>query len=172
MTVNEPLTLATDSVLAVASAIFGVRLWRRGNRAWAMAFFFTAAGSLAGGLYHGFGGTWIWIATVYCIGAAGLFLLLPFLRLTAMAIFAAYGAWMVVHYSDFRWVIADYGLTMLLLLIVMRSRWMTASVLVSIAGAVVQQAPIAFHNDLYHALQLVALWLLYRAAPATSSSVR
>jgi uncharacterized protein DUF6962 len=51
---------------------------------------------------------------------------------------------------------------------VMRSRWMTAFVLVSIAAAVVQQTRIPFHNDLYHAIQLAGLWLLYRAGSFTT----
>ncbi|HSP14981.1 MAG TPA: hypothetical protein VLV78_09535 [Thermoanaerobaculia bacterium] len=163
MRLNEPLTFLTDAILAAAAATFGVLLWRRGNRPWAIAFFFTAAGSFLGGTYHGFGGTWIWIATVYCIGLASLFLLLPFLRVTAIAIFLVYAAWMTLHYDKFVWVIVDYGVTMLLLVIVMRSRWMTASLLASIAAAIAQQTPIPFHNDLYHAIQLAGLWLLYRA---------
>ena len=45
MTINEPLTLATDYMLTIASVIFGVLLWRRGVRLWALAFFFTACGT-------------------------------------------------------------------------------------------------------------------------------
>jgi uncharacterized protein DUF6962 len=168
MTIREPLTLITDYVLAGAAAIFAILLWRKGNRPWSVAFFLTAAGSLLGGTYHGFGGTWIWIATVYCIGLASLFFLRPFLPRTAIAIFLVYAAWMTVNFDRFLWVIVDYGITMLLLMIVMRSRWMTAFVLVSIAGAVVQQTRIPFHNDLYHAIQLAGLWLLYRAGSFTT----
>lgn len=169
--IHEPLTLITDSILAIASAVFGVLLWRKGNRFWAAGFFLTAAGSFLGGTYHGFGGMPVWIATVYAIGLASLFFLWPFSRTAAAAIFIVYAAWMTVHYDDFKWVIADYGITIVLLAIIMRSKWMTAFVLVSIAGAIVQQMPIPFHNDIYHAVQLFGLWLLYRAGvimiPAT-----
>ncbi len=163
MTIHEPVTLITDFILAIASAIFGTLLWRKGNRFWAVAFFFTAAGSFLGGTYHGFGGIPIWIATVCSIGLASLFFLWPFSRIAAAAIFVVFAAWMTVHYNDFKWVIVDYGITIVLLAIIMRSKWMTAFALVSIAGAIVQQMPIPFHNDIYHAIQLFGLWLLYRA---------
>ncbi len=167
MTVHEPVTLATDYLLAIASLIFGALLWRRGNQLWALAFFFTACGSFFGGTFHGFGGEVWWKLTVYSIGAASLFLLAPFLRVIAIAIFVVYAVWMTIH-DSFAFVIADYGITLLLLAIVVivrwspMCRWVIGSVVVSVIAAIVQQAPIAYHNDIYHAIQLVALWLLYR----------
>lgn len=172
--ISEPLTLATDYMLTIASVIFGVLLWKRGVRAWALAFFFTACGSFFGGTFHGFGGATIWKATVYSIGLASLFLLLPFLRVVAIVIFVIYGAWMTVH-DNFVWVIADYGVTLLLLAAVMivrrsaMSPWVLGSVVVSVVAAIVQQATIAYHNDIYHVIQLVALWLLYRGGTLMSS---
>ena len=176
MMINEPVTVATDYVLTLASLIFGGLLWRRGVRMWAIAFFFTACGSFFGGTFHGFGGTAVWKATVYSIGLASLFLLLPFLRVVAITIFVAYAAWMTVH-DDVLWVIVDYGVTLLLLAIVVTvrwspmSRWVLLSVVVSVIGAVVQQAPIAYHNDIYHVIQLAALWMLYRAGTLMTSDV-
>jgi hypothetical protein len=177
---NEPVTLVTDYILAIASAIFGVLLWRRKppapHRLWALAFFFTAAGTFFGGTYHGFGGAAWWKATVYSIGLASLFLLAGATRnraVRAIAVvgFAVYAIWMVNH-DDFLFVIIDYGATLIAVTIVqiaawMRDRapsapWVIGSVIVSIIAAVVQQAPIPFHNDVYHAIQLLALWLLYR----------
>ena len=174
MTINEPITMATDYMLAIASTIFATLLWRRGVRLWAMAFFFTACGSFFGGTYHGFGGAAIWKATVFSIGLASLFLLLPFLRVVAITIFAVYAVWMTTH-DGFGWVIADYGVTLLLLTAVMimhrspMSRWVISSVIVSVVAAIVQQAPITYHNDVYHVIQLVALWLLYRGGTFMSS---
>lgn len=174
MTVQEPITLATDYMLAIASIIFGVLLWRRNVKAWALAFFFTAAGSFFGGTFHGFGGQGWWKLTVYAIGAASLFLLMPFMRVVAIVMFVVYAAWMTVH-DDFLWVIIDYGASLLLLSAVMiirwspMSRWVLSSVVVSIVAAVVQQAPIAYHNDIYHLIQLVALWLLYRGGTFMTS---
>lgn len=175
MTINEPITLATDYMLAIASTIFAILLWRRGARFWALAFVFTACGSFFGGTYHGFGGNAIWKATVYSIGIASLLLLLPFLRVAAIVIFVVYAAWMTTH-DGFGWVIADYGVTLLLLtgvMIVRRSpmsRWVIGSVIVSVVGAIVQQAPIAYHNDIYHVIQLFALWLLYRGGTLMNSA--
>ena len=175
LVVNEPITLATDYMLAIASMIFGILLWRRGVRPWAIAFLFTACGSFFGGTYHGFGGAAIWKASVYSIGLASLFLLMPFLRVTAIVIFAVYALWMTTH-DGFGWVIADYGVTLLLLTAVMilhrlpMSRWVIGSVIVSVVAAIVQQAPIAYHNDVYHVIQLAALWLLYRGGTFMSSA--
>ncbi len=172
MLIQEPLTLATDSILAAASLVFGVLLLRRGNRTWAIAFFFTAAGSFCGGIYHGFGGEIWWKAMIYAIGGASLFLLAPFMRIVAFAIFFAYAAWMTVH-DSFLWVCVDYGITLVLLLFAYRSRWVVASVAVAAVAVAFQQAPIPFHNDVYHAVQLVAMWLLYRAGTVmTTETVR
>jgi uncharacterized protein DUF6962 len=175
MTINEPLTLATDYMLAIASTIFATLLWRRNVRFWALAFVFTACGSFFGGTYHGFGGAGMWKATVYSIGLASLFLLLPFLRVVAIVLFAAYAMWMITH-DSFAWVIADYGITLLLLTAMMMIRWspmsswVIGSVVVSVVAAIVQQAPIAYHNDIYHVIQLVALWLLYRGGTLMNSA--
>ena len=53
--------------------------------------------------------------------------------------------------------------------------WAATSNSSTIIAAVVQQAPIPYHNDVYHAIQLVALWLLYRGGtfmtPATERSM-
>lgn len=172
---NEPLTLATDYLLAIASIVFGSLLWKRGNRFWALTFFFTACGSFFGGTFHGFGGEAWWKLTVYSIGAASLFLLMPFQRVAAIVMFVVYAAWMTVH-DSFLYVIVDYGLTLLLLAVIMiirpkpMSRWVLGSVGVSVVAAIVQQAPIAYHNDVYHVIQLVALWLLYRGGILMTSS--
>lgn len=172
MLINEPLTLTTDYILAAASITFGILLLRRRNRVWAVMFFFTAAGSFFGGTFHGFGGEVWWKLTVYAIGLASLFLLLPFLRVVAIALFIVYAVWMAVH-DSFLWVVIDYGVTLVLLLFAYRSRWVVASVIVSVVAAIVQQAPTPYHNDIYHVIQLVALWLLYRAGTLmTSATVR
>ena len=117
MIINEPITLATDYMLAVASTIFGVLLWRRGGRLWALAFFFTACGSFFGGTFHGFGGEAIWKATVYSIGLASMFLFIGAtasraLRAIAVALFVVYAVWMVTH-DDFVYVIIDYGISLI-----------------------------------------------------------
>ena len=175
MSVSEPMTLATDLMLTVAALVFAVRLWRV-HRMWALAFLFTAAGSFFGGIHHGFAPHFtpvaslaLWKATLFSIGIASFFLLMGSHR--RLAVFAVvklivYLSWMITH-DQFMYVILDYGLTLLIVGIVVRTRWVMASIVVSVIGALVQQSGFALHrhfnhNDLYHVIQLVALWLLYR----------
>ena len=87
MSIHEPMTVATDYLLAVAATIFGVRLLRAGAKMWALAFFATAVASLLGGTYHGIAWEPLWKPTVYAVGLASLFLLAGLGR--AFAIFGA-----------------------------------------------------------------------------------
>lgn len=189
MTIHEPMTMATDYMLCIAAAWFGFRLWRSDVRPWSLAFFFTAAASFLGGSYHGFAPHhWLWKATVYAIGLASFFLLSGavvasvngaahrVLMTVAVAKFMAYATWMITH-DNFLNVIVDYGASLLLvaglqLYAWTRRRaesapWVLASIGVSVIAAAVQQSRLTPHpnfnyNDLYHLIQLVALWLLYR----------
>ena len=175
MHIHEPATLATDYMLTVAAAIFAARLWRT-NRMWALAFLFTAFGSFLGGTYHGFApqlaplaSAALWKCTTIAIGLASFFLLAGSeRRLSAFALvkFIVYASWMIAH-DDFIWVIADYGVTLLLVGIVVRTKWVIASILVSVLGAIVQ---ISGNNVVYHLIQLVALWLLYRGGKVMNRS--
>jgi hypothetical protein len=181
MTVHEPMTLATDYLLTVAAAVFAIRLWRT-NRMWALAFLFTAAGSFFGGTFHGFAQTMhplaaasLWKATIFSIGLASFFLLAGSghaLAVVAIVKLVVYASWMITH-DAFVWVILDYGVTLLLVGVAQLARrgpsmpWVIGSIVVSVAGALVQQSGFALHrhfnhNDLYHVIQLVALWLLFR----------
>lgn len=96
---------------------------------------------------------------------------------TAGAVLAAYLAWMIVH-DEFRFVIYDTALAMLLLfglsLHAYRAGargagWLLAGIAVSAAAAGAQYARISLHpsfnhNDLYHVVQTVAMYLFYRGA--------
>ena len=183
MSVSEPMTLATDLMLTVAALVFAVRLWRV-HRMWALAFLFTAAGSFFGGIHHGFAphltpvaSLLLWKATLFSIGFASFFLLAGSHRkaaVFAMVKLVVYIGWMITH-NNFVWVIVDYALTLLIVGIVVRSRWVIASIVVTVIGSLVQQSRFALHphfnhNDLYHVIQLVALWLLYRGGLAMKSS--
>ncbi len=101
--------------------------------------------------------------------------------------FLLYAGWMATH-DAFRFVIYDYGLAMLAVLLLqlpglLRRRpaagWIAAGILVSFAAAAVQALRLAphpsfNHNDLYHIIQIGAFYLLYRGgrllqdAPAVS----
>jgi hypothetical protein len=189
VTVHEPMTLATDLLLTIAAFIFALRLWRV-HRMWALAFLFTAAGSFFGGIHHGFGplmtpllSLTLWKATLFSIGLASFFLLMGSgraLAVIAIVKLVVYMSWMITH-NEFVYVIADYGLTLLIVGIVQLVRrgpstpWVVGSIIVSVAGALVQQSGFALHqhfnhNDLYHVIQLVALWLLFRGGRASSAS--
>jgi hypothetical protein len=89
-----------------------------------------------------------------------------------------YAAWMLRH-DDFVWVILDYGGSMVVALALHAAAWwrrrepaapwIVAAILVSFAGAAVQAGGLALHqhfnhNDLYHVIQLVGLYLFYRGA--------
>ncbi|HKR65676.1 MAG TPA: hypothetical protein VJZ00_18235 [Thermoanaerobaculia bacterium] len=181
MNVAEPMTLATDYLICVIAIVFGVRLWRV-FRPWSLAFFFTAAGSLFGGTFHGFGGFAMWKATIFSIALASFFLLSGCGRvLTSIGIvkLVATMSWMIAH-DDFQWVILDYGISLLLVGIWIRVRprsapWVWGSIAVSVLAALVQHLgfsphPHFNHNDLYHVIQIVALWLLYRGGLLMTSS--
>jgi hypothetical protein len=189
MTIHEPMTLATDYLLTIAAAVFAMRLWRT-NRQWALAFLFTAAGSFFGGTYHGFGpvvgvltAAVLWKLTVFSIGLASFFLVLGSgraLLLVALVKLIVYMSWMTVH-SDFVWVVIDYGIALLIVGVVQLVRrgpstpWVIGSIVVSVLAALVQMSRLTLHqhfnhNDLYHLIQLVALWLLYHGGKLTNPS--
>jgi hypothetical protein len=181
MTIHEPMTLATDYLLTIAAAAFAIRLWGT-NRQWALAFLFTAAGSFFGGTYHGFGpvvnvltSIVLWKLTVFSIALASFFLVIGSSRkllLLALVKLIVYMSWMTGH-SEFLWVIIDYGIALFIVGIVQlgwrgpSTPWVIGSIVVSVIGARVQMSRLTLHehfnhNDLYHVIQLVALWLLYR----------
>jgi len=179
---HDPVALLTDALLGIAAWVFAVRLWRV-HRMWAVAFVFTGLGAGFGGVFHGFGDQWLllWKATTFSVGLASFFLLAGTdRRLQAVAILklVVYLSWMVTH-DGFAYVIADYGLTLILIAFFHPAkRWVLASIALSVAGAVVQQARISVHerwldfNDVYHVIQLAALWALYRAAVTMSATGR
>ncbi len=178
---------------------------------WGFAFLALALGALAGGSAHGFvtqlgtpGTAVLWKVTVYALGLASLFLVCGeiagrfsgqvsgVLMVAAAIKFLTYAIWMSEH-DDFRWVIYEYGsgLVAVLLLEVWAwlavrapsAPWVVAGILVSFAGAAVQQSGFSLHrhfnhNDLYHVIQMAGLYLLYRgglqlgAAAAWRGSMR
>jgi hypothetical protein len=176
--VTEPTTFATDVLLAILATVLGIRLLRGGDRWWGAAFLAVASGSLAGGVYHGFTDVLpsqvngaLWFLTGLSIAAASMLYLtgadrrlLPL----AAAKFVAFVGWFTWN-DDFRWILVDYGITFVAVALILRTRWIFGALVVSVLAAVVQQSGFSLHrhfnhNDLYHLIQMVALWLLYRAA--------
>lgn len=133
----------------------------------------------------------IWRATTISLGAAGYLLLAAavtaslggwagrvVLGLGGLKL-GVYIAWMTRHH-EFHWVLAEYGSSMLAvaMLMIWRAdrtsgaerigpRWFLGGVLLSVVGAAVQAGGLAphphfNHNDLYHVIQMVALYCFYR----------
>jgi hypothetical protein len=132
----------------------------------------------------------LWKLTVYAIGLASFFLLTgtfcacipPSMRRFALLIpyvqLIVYVMWMAIH-DDFQFAIYDYAVTNLGILalqlhagITGRAKsapWLVGGVLVSFLAAAVQVSGMSFHqhfnhNDLYHVVQMVGMFLFYRGA--------
>ena len=188
--ISEPMTLATDYVLAAAAAVMAAFILRAAGgqdarRWWGVAFIALALGAALGGTHHGLRLEALWQPTVLVLGVASAGMVAGsavattrgMWRLALLALVAAklaiYWAWV---WRDDRFIgaLADTGgaFALVALLHVLRwrapgSRWIVAGVAVSIAAAAVQASGIDLHrhfnhNDLFHLVQLVALLLYYR----------
>jgi hypothetical protein len=155
----------------------------------------TGLAALLGGTVHGFAlilpETLImgmWSGTLYLTGFASFLMLaavvLAFLpraiSLWALAVcvlkLVVYLVWMFNH-QDFRFVVYDYGTTLLLILgfqlfALYKKRsvaagWIALGILLSFVGAGIQQSGLSLHshfnhNDLFHVVQMAAFYLFYR----------
>ena len=167
-----------------------IRLWGGALTATAIAAFL--GGTSHGFALHfsDFANTAIWKATVYSIGLASFFMLSgtlfaaianPLRKLLLGLIllkFLVYAGWMVSH-DEFKYVIFDYAPAMfgvVLLQLYAYSKWkhksavwLISGVLISFAAAGIQMSGFTIHqhfnhNDLYHVIQMGAIFLLYRGA--------
>src|SRR5262245_30437470 len=124
--IHEPMTLATDYLLAAVSAWAAVvvlikRETERSRLAWGIALLSLALAAAVGGTYHGFAIEWLWKPTVFLAGAAGAAMLagsacattrgavLRLLLGLAAAKLAVFWFW-VSQDARFIWVVADSGL--------------------------------------------------------------
>jgi hypothetical protein len=153
VSLSEPTTLITDYMLAFFSTVFGVVLLRsrthRGTLLWSIGFLSLAGAGLAGGSFHGFrlmmsesAHRSLWNITCLLIGASAGFMISG--ALTGP--------------------LSRYG---------KNTRWHAAGLAVSIAGLVIQQEHISphpsfNHNDLFHCVQIVALFCFFRGARMTA----
>jgi hypothetical protein len=184
MTIHEPMTLATDYLLAVVTVFLGYRLIDK-SRWWAIAFFAVALAALAGGSYHGFPSLHpdlLWKSTLVAAGVASYAMLVATARATriyprSIEVLATLKLWIycvwIFFNEAFIVVVIDSGSALLLVatLHAIRGgppwRWMISAVAVSVAAAGVQAMKLAphpqfNHNDLYHVIQIAAMWLFYR----------
>jgi hypothetical protein len=189
--ITEPTTLATDYLLAAFTATLAWKLRGSGGAAqrwWAVAFAATAVAGMAGGTVHGFRLVMappltyvLWVMTLEALLVAGLSIIAatyhPAFKWAAVA-YAGYAVWVVMH-PRFIFAIVGYGAALPFLTTVHLRAWMTSrlpaslwmlqGVAVSVVAAAVQQSgwaphPHFNHNDLYHLVQAVAVWLLFKGA--------
>ena len=165
------------------------------RRLWAGCFLAVALAAVAGGTSHGWAPRMdeaeraaLWLVTYALVGLGNLSILagaaaaatragLRAALIVALVLrFAVWVAFIATR-PDFRYVVYDYAGTLLGLLVLAawlarRGRpgaaWITAGVLVSLAGAAVQRSghgpsPAFNHNDLFHVIQAVGLCLYFRA---------
>ena len=188
--ISEPMTLATDYILAAVAAVMGVLILRaagqhNSRRWWGIAFIALGLAAALGGTHHGFRLAALWKPTMLVLGVASAGMLAGSAlattrgmgRLALLALAAAklaiYSIW-VWRDDRFIWAVADTGsafaLVALAHLLAWRrpgSRWIVAGVAVSIVAAAVQASGVDLHrhfnhNDVYHLVQLGALLLYYR----------
>lgn len=186
--VSEPITALTDFVLAAITAFWALLIFRsshqRASRLFAAALAAAALATLTGGLYHTFPGQLLWKATALSAGLVSFFLgssvALAFLssavariaRIILLAQFCVY-AIAALFIDDFWVVIADYGSVMVAILVVCAirwsnaaARWIAAAILISFAASALQMSSIRVgplnHNDVYHVVDVVALYCFYR----------
>jgi hypothetical protein len=185
--ISEPMTLATDYLLAGVTAWLSVLLFRKkhtSTRFWALAFAALALGAFLGGTWHGFlQSDALWKATVLTVGVASFAMLAGsaiattsgssrnLLLTFAMVKLIVYSVWMLRR-DEFIFVVLDTGIAFAAVAALHLWRfngWILAGVAVSVAAALVQASGFDFHrhfnhNDLYHVIQLGAMVLLYRGA--------
>ena len=149
--ISEPVTLLTDYILAIVVLIFGISLFRTRNGTsgkatllWSVGFLTAAAAAAAGGTFHGFAYYFsapmhrsLWRVTVGLIAAS--------------ACFATVAVLIQSEVTN------------------SQKRWLRAGILLTFIGVVIQRSgfsPAANfnHNDLYHCIQTVAFYALFRAA--------
>jgi hypothetical protein len=152
MHITEPVTMLTNVALAAASLAFAYLLYgmigprnRVSAWLWCAGFISSAVAAVTGATYHGFAmyfdpGTLrsFWNIIMYTMGAS-----------TGLWVAGCHAA--SIQKSD--------GTL----------KWMVAGIAVTLIGALVQQTGFRHHadfnhNDAYHVIQLVALYLFFKGA--------
>jgi len=188
--INEPMTLATDYLLALVTGGAGVLALRRAMRQtcrrwWGIAFLALALAAALGGTHHGFGLEALWRPTTMTVGLAAAAMLAGSAyaasagrvraALLALAALKLAAFWACVWRDDrFIWVVADTGMAFILVggLHALRFREagsppILAGVALSLVAGLVQASgldlhPHFNHNDLYHVIQTLAIVAYYR----------
>ncbi len=175
----EPITALTDAVLATWTAFLCALLFARAKVLWASAFATLAVAALAGTAYHccrllpklvpiAIGLTSLFLGAAIAMAWLG-----PIARRVAIAVlvveFVACAVGVMVMKDWFRVAVYDYLpvlVAVLIACIVRRrdpaARFIAAGIVVSFIALAFQMSRVPYHNDVYHAVQMAALALLYR----------
>jgi hypothetical protein len=189
---SEPVTTLTDYALAIEALIFAALLWRS-SKFWVAAFVGVAIAAFCGGTYHGFrlptDLQWVlWRGMTYALSLSSSAMLAASLERLPRPVRAwgwgaivlrsiLYLSWTTFN-PNFLYIIIDYLSAMLILLIIQtrlaarhktHSTWIIAGVLTSFIAAAVQGLGISWsahltQNDLYHLVQMIALFFFYKGA--------
>lgn len=157
--ITEPMTMLTDYLLAAWCVFLAVSLIRKAGVTgrghvglWVVALLVAAFAALAGGTAHGFKlylGTArhavVWQTTVFSIGATALLMLIAGIR-------------SALHPNTHDGEKRRRG-----------HRWLKGGILVSAIGLLIQQSGWSLHehfnhNDIYHLVQMLGIFCLYRGA--------
>lgn len=132
--------------------------------------------------------TWAWRLSLAAIGLAGAGMLAAVVRasvappwqmwLVVLVAVKLVAFWLRLRRDDsFRTAVVDYGIAMVAVVALQvwarwqgpapAAAWIVGAVALSGAGSAVQQAKLGLgprfnHNDVYHVIQMVALYLFYR----------
>ena len=186
---SEPMTVLTDYLLGAITAYLGWRLFRergaeRSRRWWSREFIALALGAFLGGTWHGFAqNEWLWKATLLTVGVASAAMMIATAFATlparqrsmligaAVAMLLVYAGWVMVE-DRFIVVVIDTAIAFAMVAGLHVWQWngaIVAGVGVSLLAALVQASGFALHahfnhNDLYHVIQIGAMFLFYRGA--------
>ncbi len=191
----EPVTALTDVVLSAWTALLSTLLFMRaaGRRPvilWACGFAATALGSLAGAAFHFWRVPWMLVAVptgaaALCLGCAiAIAWLGPAARRIAIALLIVEFAGCVIASAmsdSFVVVAADYGPVLLVILIASlfrlrerAARLIAAGIVVAFIALGVEASSLRLgmldHNDLFHVMQMAAMFLLYRGGASLSAA--
>ena len=187
--ISEPMTLATDYLLALLTAVLAVLILRatdrqQARRLWGIAFSALALGAALGGTYHGFRLEVLWKPTVFAVGLASFgmicgsayattrgplrYALLAFASLKVIA----FVIW-ISHDDRYIGVVGDTGVSFAVVALLHAfawrragSPWILGGVALSVLAAAAQASGFDLHrhfnhNDLYHVVQALAMLAYY-----------
>ena len=149
--ISEPATLITDYILSIVVLILGISLFRARDKTsgksvllWSIGFLTAAAAAAAGGTFHGF---------AFYFGAS----MHRSLWNVTVALIAASAGFVTVA------ILIQSEVTN------SQKRWLRGGILLTLVGVAIQRSGFSLaanfnYNDLYHCIQTVAFYLLFRAA--------